>query len=459
LKLSDLGELLREGIPLVCVIVGVLLVFVSMGPFSNPDTRLEYTATLAVILKGKPTTVLCRSSLIDQPPLGFYFSALILKAVGALYDNAVAITTFFGLGCTLLVYALGKVLYGKLTAVFAAALFALTPWHSILSRSYLIDVPCLFYSLLCLLVGVYAIRRDSFKLFMASGIIFAIAVLTKIYAVYALVPLAVFYGLFRQRRLGKIFVWLPYFVPAAVLSVYWYEIATDMGLLFVFRHQDLHIPNPEYVTGSIFFVGNFLLRSLGFLFLPAALGFLVALLGRKHFPRNFSANLLCLITIIIVVGVNVFLGLGLNLYAPYHNPVKYEYQSLPFFCMMAASLVNKNFIISNPSGLKQSRLTHFLALSGVVLLTVSTVLNILFIHVFSMTNNAVFSVEFSRDTGYTLGNMAPNGLNSSRTHIQFIGFSLIVAGLVWAIINQSQFPTPKQATTETELTQKQLIIK
>ena len=155
---SSLGEALSEYSPLVCILIGVVLVSVSFGPFQNPDTQLEYEAASGVIRWGMPyqTTF---GNMINQPPLGFYLSALVFKGVGLSYNTGVAIVTMFGLGCTVLLYEIGKVLYGKPTGLFAAALFALTPWQLFLSRSFLIDVQCLFFSLLFLFVGMRAIRK------------------------------------------------------------------------------------------------------------------------------------------------------------------------------------------------------------------------------------------------------------------------------------------------------------
>jgi len=164
--------LLNENYPLFSILMGVVLVSVSIGPFQNIDTQLEFDAASGVIRWGMPFMKYA-GDMINQPPLGFYTEALFLKIFGLSYNTGVALITLIGLGCTFLVYKIGKVLYGKPTALLAAALFALTPWQFALSRSFLIDVECLFFSLLFLLVGIYAIRKDSFRLFMVSGTLFA----------------------------------------------------------------------------------------------------------------------------------------------------------------------------------------------------------------------------------------------------------------------------------------------
>jgi 4-amino-4-deoxy-L-arabinose transferase-like glycosyltransferase len=146
-------KLLSENYPLLGILLGIGLVSISIGPFQNWDTQLEYEAASGVLRWGMPYMTYF-GNMINQPPLGFYTEALFFKVFGLSIDMGVALVTLFGLGCTVLVYKIGKVLYGKPTALFAAALFALTPWQITLSRNFLIDVQCLFFSLLCLFVGM-----------------------------------------------------------------------------------------------------------------------------------------------------------------------------------------------------------------------------------------------------------------------------------------------------------------
>ena len=102
-----------------------------MGPFHNRDTQWEYQAASGVIRWGMPYDRFI-GNLIDQPPLGFYVEALFLKIFGISLDTGVALVTLFGIGSTVLVYKIGKILYSKTTGVFAALLFALTPWQLVL---------------------------------------------------------------------------------------------------------------------------------------------------------------------------------------------------------------------------------------------------------------------------------------------------------------------------------------
>ena len=191
--------MLIEGFPLLIILIGAGLVAFSLGPFNNWDTSLEFEAASNTAKMGFPY-VQGFGTAIDQPPLGFYVEALAFALFGLSVSTAVSLVTFFGLGTVALVYVLGRDFYGKLAGLLAAALFALNPWHLVISRSGLIDAQCLFFSLLCLIIGVVAIRKGSIKLALASGLVFAAAFLTKFYAVFVLIPLLLFFVYSKPKK-------------------------------------------------------------------------------------------------------------------------------------------------------------------------------------------------------------------------------------------------------------------
>ena len=72
----------------------------------------------------------------------------------------------------------------------------------------------------------------------------------------------------------------------------------------------------------MFFVINYLLGILGVFFLVAGVvSLLVSFLRRKNLGDIFVFDLICLAAIVFVVGVNMFLALGLNFVCPYTNPI------------------------------------------------------------------------------------------------------------------------------------------
>jgi uncharacterized membrane protein len=438
---GGIRKLISEYYPLLGILIGIVLISITLGPFENGDTQLEYAAASGIIKWGMPY-MKYYGDMINQPPLGFYIEALFFKIFGLSFDNGIALITLFGLGCTILVYKIGEVLYDKTTGLLAAALFASTPWQLVLSRSFLIDVQCLFFSLLCLFVGIHAIRKDSEKLFMVSGTLFAMALLTKFFAIFVLIPLALFYFRYRQKKLSHIFTVAAYFLPTLLLFFLWYDVIWGRGILYLethaaFSHDDFVNFNASGVVPSYFFVGTFLLYyGLGWFFIGAVvLSLLVCLLRRKFFSRFLVFDLICLVTIVSVVGVNTFLGAGLNLSFPYNNAVKYDYQSLPFFSLLAASLASKCFSLFHSAGSKRklSKLLFFsVALVGLILLVVSMFLNMNYVHQFSTADHLLFRVERDSNVGYSFVNSLPIDKNSLLMNIQYLGFAFVLSGLVWA---------------------------
>ena len=425
--------LLSEHYPLLSILIGIGLVSSSIGPYQNSDTQLEFSAASGVLKWGMPYMKYV-GDWINQPPVGFYTEALFFKGFGLSFDKGVALITFFGLGCIFLVYEIGRVLYGKPTGLLAAALFGLTPWELVLSRSFLIDVQCLLFSLLFLIVGIYAIRKNSFRLFMVSGIVFAIAFLTKFYAVYALIPLGLFFIYYGPKNLRRTFAWAgAYFVPLIIFFFLWYQIISGQGLLAAFKNTDFNYLNPAGFVPSYFFVGNFLLNSLGgWLLAATAVSLLTGFIFRKFLSKIIVFDLICLATIVIVGSVNTVLGAGLNFSPPYTNSIKYDYQALPFICLLAASLVSKSVSLFN-SLKSKGKLSMLLFISissvGLVLLAATILLNMNWTHQFSTWSYLVFKVE---STGYSFINPMPIGKYSFMMGIQDLGFVFVLSGFVWA---------------------------
>ena len=142
-------KLAIEASPLAIILIGVALIAFSLGPYPNYDTNLEFEAASNVVKMGTPYVK--SFGTVEQPPLGFYVEGLFLRIFGLSVSTGTSLVTLFGLGSVVLVYLLGRELYSKSTGFVAAALFGLNPWQLVLSRSFLIDSQCLFFSLLCLL--------------------------------------------------------------------------------------------------------------------------------------------------------------------------------------------------------------------------------------------------------------------------------------------------------------------
>jgi len=439
-NMIDKGKIkktLSENYPFFSILIGIVIVSVTVGPFSNYDTQLEYEAASGVIRWGLPY-VNYLGDMINQPPLGFYIAAIFFKVFGQSVDTGVALVTLLGIGCTILIYKIGKAMYGKPTALLAAALFALAPWQIVLSRSFLIDVQCLFFSMLCIFVGINAIRKDSFKLFLVSGTLFGAALLTKLFAVFTLIPLMLLFIYYRPKNLRRSLSLLgAFFLPGLIFAFLWYQVISGQGMLSVFGHADFADYNSSGIVPSYFFVGYFLLNyGLGLFFVSAAVfSLLVCFLRRKLFSKIIVFDLICLATIILVVAANTFLGAGQNLKAPYSNAIKYAYQSLPFFSLLAASLVGK--CISLFHSAKSKRKLHRTLLFSVVfvgmfLLGATAFFDLWYARLLSTADYLLFRVEPNVFLGYSLFNPTPTGEQSLLMVMHYLGFAVVLSGLVWA---------------------------
>jgi 4-amino-4-deoxy-L-arabinose transferase-like glycosyltransferase len=425
--------LLSKHFSLLSILIGSALFTFTVGPFQNWDTGYEYAAASGVLKWGVPYTG-GAGSMINQPPLGFYIDSTVFRVFGLSFNTGVAIITCFGLGCILLVYLIGKAWYGKTTGLLASALFAVTPWQVVFSRSFLIDVQCLFFSLLFLLIGFYAIRKDSLGLFMLSGVFLGVAFLTKFYAIFMLFPLAIFYFYHRRKSLWNPLVVLAFFLPVVVLLLIWYQGICQINILTIFSQDDFKFYNTAGSMPSYFFTFNYLIGNLGMYFLAAIIiSLLVSTFQRKIFRNILAADLVCMATILLVLGIDTFLALGLNFRAPYTGAVKYDYQSLPFFCLLAGSLLSKCQSLFTTVKMKLNRSWLFFgtACLGAVSLVIAIFSNFYYVNLYSQLNTVAFTEE--GQVSYSFSNSAQIIEPNSLVYVQYIGFALLLSGLIWAV--------------------------
>ncbi len=432
---NNLKRIFADNYPLLSILIGYLFVALTIGPFYNSDTAIEYNAVSGVLKYGLPK--LDDGNFINQPPLGFYSQAFFLNMFGSSISNGTFLVTLFGLGCIVLVYGIANTVYNKTTAFFAATLFAFSPWHLILSRTFLIDVQCLFFSLFSLFLGIFAVRRDSIKLFLGSGIIFAMAFSTKLYAVFILIPILAFFFFFRSEKIRQKLIWLGAFsAPTLLFSFLWYQTIAKVGMGAIIFHTDFAIHESSGIVPSYFFVSNFLTSyGLGWLFVDAAILSLFLCFTQKRLFRRFLAfDIISLLTIICIISVNTFLGATLKLNSPYLTAIKYDYQSLPFFAFLAGSLITKSISLINLSKLKKkvTKITYVFAASiGLILVPLSIGINMSYVNLFSTWTYLLFKADSNLKVGYSFFSDTPIGLNNILFNFQYLGYALMISGIVW----------------------------
>ncbi|NLD67024.1 MAG: glycosyltransferase family 39 protein, partial [Crenarchaeota archaeon] len=329
----------------VGVLIASFLIAVSMGTYTNWDAQLEYEAVTSILTRGFPyvTTGL----MINQPPLGFYTAAVVLVALGEPYLNCVGVATAFGLGCVVLLYVLGTLLYGKKTGLVASALFGLVPWHVYMSKIFLIDNQYLFLGLLFLIMGILAVKHNSEKLVVSAGVFFALAFLTKLYAVLMLIPLVLIVLLNRKESNFKLTARKValFILPSIILQIIWFGVFANQNFFGVYFSSDF--THPELIANpTLEFLPIILSKSAGmFLFIALFLSLALSIIYRKKLSVFLRPDIASLGTVLIIMGLDMLLVVGFNLTVPYVSAIKYNYTALPFFCLLAASLADKSAVL------------------------------------------------------------------------------------------------------------------
>ena len=375
---KKLRNFLGEHYQFIGILVSAFIVLASMGTYTNWDAQTEFEAASNVVTRGFP--YVASGFMINQAPFAFYMTAPVLLSFGLLYINGVAFVTALGLGCVVVIYALGTMLYGKSTGLFAAALLGLVPWQVFMSRIYLIDVPYLFLSLLFVTFGVLAIKRNSNKMLAISGLFFALAFLTKLFSIFLIVPLLLMV-LLKGKESGfkltpkKALIFL---VPTFILQAFWYGGFAHQHFLGVYFPPDfqhsVHIVEP-----SLVFVPRVFVESTGWFLISAAVFSLVLTVGfRRLFAKTLWVDKVCTLTILVVVGVDMSLVFGWQMLVPYVSAFKYDYAALPFLCLLAASLANKGGLLLGSVGKRKVKL--LLVGVGLFMLFASLVESVLFLN-------------------------------------------------------------------------------
>ena len=375
---KSLRALLAAHYQLIGVLIGTFIVLASMGTYTNWDAQTEFEAASSVVTRGFPyvTTGL----MIDQPPFAFYMTAPVLQLFGLSYVNGVGFVTALGLGCVVLIYALGTLLYGKRTGLVAAALFGLVPWQVFMARTYLIDVQYMFLGLLFLLFGVLAVKRASEKLLAVSGVLFALAFLTKLFAIFLLIPLLLMVLLKGKESgfnltLRKVLIFL---ATSFIFQALWFGGFANQHFFGVYVASDFTHP-VSIVDPSLAFLPRIFVESAGWFLLAAAVFSLVlAVSFRRLFARTLWLDAVFAVTILAVAGVDLGLVFGSHLLVPYVSAFKYNYAALPFLCLLAASLADKGGLLVGSLGKRKVKL--FLGGFGLLLLFASLVESIAFLN-------------------------------------------------------------------------------
>jgi hypothetical protein len=192
------------------------------------------------------------------------------------------------------------------------------------------------------------------------------------------------------------------------------------------------------VVPSYSFITTFLIDyGMGVFFVAAVVfSLMIGLLFWKRFSKRWLVfDLVCLATILFILGVDMYLGVTLNLKAPYTSAIKYTYQSLPFFSLAAGSLASKSALLlkssARKSGMLKSVLLFSVGLIGLFLLVSPILENMNTAQQLTRVPHLIFRVQPDQNVGYNFV-VLPTSQNNILPVAQFFGIMIMLSGLLWA---------------------------
>ena len=120
---------------------------------------------------------------------------------------------------------------------------------------------------------------------------------------------------------------------------------------------------------------------------------------------------------------------------PYTSAVKYDYQALPFLCLIAAALAGKSASLLKATGtaskIRRNLVAAVVAVSA-VLLTLTISFDVYTAHHLATSNYIVYQVTADQtNVGYSFFNYTPPSQYSVLVNYQYLGYAIMLSGLLW----------------------------
>lgn len=188
-----LGRVVDLGMLAVAVVLGTYLRVLDLGSVGVNSDEAVY-AGQAASLAGNPAFV-GNFPIVRAHPL--LFQMLISPFYGSGVPDLPGryLSAAFGVGTIVLVFVLGRLLYGRRAGALAALLLAVMPYHVVISRQVLLDGPMTFFvtaTFVCLAM-LARTRRGAWLV--AAGSCLGLASLTKETAIILVMSVFVFLSL------------------------------------------------------------------------------------------------------------------------------------------------------------------------------------------------------------------------------------------------------------------------
>jgi 4-amino-4-deoxy-L-arabinose transferase-like glycosyltransferase len=261
----------------------------------------------------------------NNPPFYPFLLRVVMSVFGPSVLTARALSTAAALGTAIVVFLLGKRLYGVVAGLGAATIIALAPGSVLVGRNIQIEATLGLVVALTALAWVTAMDEESVPWAVAAGCLAGLAVLTKMQGL-VIVPALALAEVIRTRSFRRLTARTPLTTLLAFLAVglpwnVWNLFQpTDVSALQT-KAAELSMPDGQFL--NLYFAGEgiWLLSPVLALALVAALVYVL----RRHRPSDALVLLLVLVNVVFYMG--------------YHHHTYYLYGALPFVALCIAALL------------------------------------------------------------------------------------------------------------------------
>ncbi|MBS3111358.1 glycosyltransferase family 39 protein [Candidatus Woesearchaeota archaeon] len=163
----------------------VLLAFLVRIPFLGSQSMYFDENGYLIISKLDAETGISLWSAADgqPPPLALLIDSAFFSVFGASVVVLRMASLLFGLATIVMTYHLARLWYGRKTALLAALVLSVIPFHVVFSRLGFVEMALLFFILCAIYAAEYSLKmgqsRKEAALLLLSGVFFACAFITK----------------------------------------------------------------------------------------------------------------------------------------------------------------------------------------------------------------------------------------------------------------------------------------
>lgn len=223
----------------------------------------------------------------DHPPTGFWLMATSFKIFGINEFAARAPSALAGLLGLVVVYFLGKELFGRWVGFFSAIALSSSPWYLFRARSGNLDVYLAFFFILTIFLVIKAVKDNRYLIPFTLSL--TLLLLTKTMVPFAVLPaLLIIFASRQKSQWAKLVVAL---IVSFSVFAFWYKTQLSYKVDFEDRYFFIGMPGIERETGAgLGSLGNlrlakeYLHNGIGKWFWPGIAGLL---LGSLFLQRRF----------------------------------------------------------------------------------------------------------------------------------------------------------------------------